>query len=286
MDEPAMKKLFNIVKYNLDTGSSHMFHSGPHYQIVFVIHGMCRFLENIQQLCRPSDIIFLKPGQTQEIVSVSQKSNCRLLGITIPEESLVMLSDPTCDLAANFRFAPYNTAVIPGEMKSTMLLRNMITKLDTLKDEDMKPGIELYEKSLFTTFLVLFLRTCIQSDQMYQFHQKKMLMIDDVFEYISQHLTEDLSLKKLEEVFFISGEHISREFKKSTGVTLHSYITRARIDLSKKYLLQDLSVRDVCQLCGFSSYNHFFKMFKKECGMTPMEYYQKTCEKKDTDRIF
>ncbi len=167
-----------------------------------------------------------------------------------------------------------------------MLLRNMITKLDTLKDEDMKPGIELYEKSLFTTFLVLFLRTCIQSDQMYQFHQKKMLMIDDVFEYISQHLTEDLSLKKLEEVFFISGEHISREFKKSTGVTLHSYITRARIDLSKKYLLQDLSVRDVCQLCGFSSYNHFFKMFKKECGMTPMEYYQKTCEKKDTDRIF
>ena len=65
-----MKKLFNIVKYNLDTGSSRMFHSGPHYQIVFVIHGMCRFLENIQQLSRHSDNIFLKPGQKQEIVSV------------------------------------------------------------------------------------------------------------------------------------------------------------------------------------------------------------------------
>lgn len=280
-----MKKLFKIAKYSLDTGSRHTFRSGSRYHIIFIIHGICQFFENKQQLCRPCDIIFLKPGQTQEIVATSQKNACLLLCVTIPEESLRALSDSTCDLAANFRFAPYETSVIPGEMKSSMMLRNMVMKLDALKDEDIKTGIELYEKSLFTTFLVLFLRTCIQSDQVHQFHQKKMLMIDDVFEYISQHLTEDLSLKKLEEVFFISGEHISREFKKNTGVTLHSYITRARIDLSKKYLLQDLSVRDVCQLCGFSSYNHFFRIFKKECGMTPMEYYQKTCEKRDTDTL-
>ncbi len=102
-----------------------------------------------------------------------------------------------------------------------------------------------------------------------------MLIIDNVFEYISQHLTEDLSLDALEKAFFVSGEHISREFKKSTGMTLHAYITRSRIDLSKRYILQGISVRDVCQLCGFSSYNHFFKIFKKECGMTPMAYYQK-----------
>ena len=145
----------------------------------------------------------------------------------------------------------------------------------TVQAIEIQFGTELYEKSLFTTFLVLFLRTCIQSDQVHQFHQKNMLMIDDVFEYISQHLTQDLSLKRLEEEFFISGEHISREFKKSTGITLHSYITRSRIDLSKKYLLQGIPVRDVCQLCGFSSYNHFFKVFKKECGITPMMYYKK-----------
>ena len=101
-------------------------------------------------------------------------------------------------------------------------------------------------------------------------------MIDDVFEYISQHLTDDLSLETLEKEFFVSKEHISREFKKSTGLTLHSYIMHSRIDLSKKYLLQGRAVRDVCQLCGFCSYNHFFKAFKKECGMTPMAYIKRT----------
>lgn len=270
-----MQNLFKITKYSLDVGSSHTFRCGYRYHIIFVLHGTCQFSENGQKFCRPSDIIFLKPRQTCKVLAPLPKTSCLLLCISIPEESLTLLSDSTCDLAANFQFAPYQAAIIHGEMKSALLLRNMVMKLDTLKDEDIALGRELYEKSLFTTFLVLFLRTCIQSDQVHQSHQKKMLMIDDVFEYISQHLTEDLSLKKLEKEFFISGEHISREFKKSTGVTLHSYITRARIDLSKKYLLQGLSVRDVCQLCGFSSYNHFFKMFKKECGMTPMEYYRK-----------
>ncbi len=274
--EMFMQNLFKITKYSLDAGANHIFRTGYRYGVIFVLHGTCQFSGEIQQLCRPSDIIFLKPGQTKEILTLSQKSSCALLCIMIPEKSLTALSDATCDLAEKFRFAPYETAVIPGEMKSAMLLRNMVIKLDALKDEDIKLGTELYEKSLFTAFLALFLRTCIQSDQVHQSHQKKMLIIDDVFEYISQHLTEDLSLKRLEEEFFISGEHISREFKKSAGVTLHSYITRARIDLSKKYLLQGLSVRDVCQMCGFSSYNHFFKMFKQECGMTPMEYYRKT----------
>lgn len=271
-----MQNLFKITTYSLDAGSSHSLRFDGRYHILFVLRGACQLSENSQQHCHPSDIIFLKPRQTHKILASLPKTSCFLLCISIPEESLTILSDSTCDLAMNFQFAPYEAAIIHGEMKSTMLLRNMVRKLDTLKEEEIQFGTELYEKSLFTTFLVLFLRTCIQSDQVHQFHQKKMLMIDDVFEYISQHLTQDLSLKRLEEEFFISGEHISREFKKSTGLTLHSYITRARIDLSKKYLLQGLSVRDVCQLCGFSSYNHFFKMFRKECGMTPMEYYRET----------
>lgn len=271
-----MPNLFKITKHNLNVGCSRIFRSSSRYHIIFVLRGACQLSGNSQQFCRPSDIIFLKPGQPHKILSALPKTPCLLLCISVPEKSLTALSDPTCDLAASFQFAPYGAAVIKGEMKPALLLSNLAMKLDTLKDEGIELGTELYEKSLFTAFLVLFLRTCIQSDQMHQSRQRKMLIIDDVFEYISQHLTEDLSLKRLEEEFFISGEHISREFKKSTGVTLHSYITRARIDLSKRYLLQGLSVRDVCQLCGFSSYNHFFKMFKKECGMTPMEYYRST----------
>ena len=271
-----MQYLYKIRTYHLEPESTHTFRSGSRYQILFVIRGSCQlYAAGKKWICHSSDIILLKPEQSQTLAPSTPKQSCSLLCVSIPIESLAALSDATCDLVQHFEFAPYGVSVICAEIKSVMLIRNMITKLDTLNEEALKIGTELYEKSLFTTFLVLFLRTCVQSDQVHQFHQKKVLIIDDVFQYISHHLTEDLSLKTLEREFFVSGEHISREFKKSTGITLHSYITRSRIDLSKKYLLQGIPVRDVCQLCGFSSYNHFFKVFKKECGITPMMYYKK-----------
>lgn len=269
-----MKESYKIGRYGLEPGESRTFRSGQRYRLFFVVQGMCRIdIEGRDESCRAPDILFIKPGRAQTAAAGGQ-SCCVLLGVDIPVRSLEVLSDATCDLVQDFNSAPFGTMVIHAEMRASMLLRNMVAKLETLRSENVQLGAALYEKSLFTAFLISFLRTCVQSDQVHQAHQRKTLIIDDVFGYISRHLTEDLSLKKLEEVFFISGEHISREFKKNTGITLHAYITRMRIDLSRRYLLQGMSVRDVCQLCGFSSYNHFFKVFKKECGMTPRAYYQ------------
>lgn len=273
-----MQDLYRITKHHLQAGEAHTFRTGSsRYQIILITHGSCKISsEFLKQACYSSDIILLKPSEIRLLQTSAQTSPCSLLCVSVPRESLLLLSDATCSLEEKFQFAPYGTNIIHADISSFVLIRNILTKLDSLKEEHIELGIELYEKSLFTTFLVMFLRACVQSDRVHQFRQKKMLVLDDVFEYISQHLTEDLSLKRLEKEFFISGEHISREFKKNTGMTLHTYITRLRIDLSKKYLLQGISVRDVCQLCGFSSYNHFFRIFKKECGMTPITYYKET----------
>ena len=276
-----MDSLYKIMEYYLAPGDSHTFRTGCRYQIILILQGSCKFYgENQKQLCHSADMIFLKPQQAQTIETFTKKISCSLLCISISKNSLLQLSDSTCNLAEKFDFAPYGANVIHAEIKSIMLIRNLLTKLYTLEEENLALGRELYEKSLFTTFLILFLRTCVQSDQAYQANQKKLLIIDDIFQYISRHLTVDLSLKILEETFFVSGEHISREFKKRTGISLHTYITRSRIDLSKKYLLQGISVHDVCHLSGFGSYNHFFKAFKKECNMTPRAYYQMMCNTK------
>lgn len=268
----TMKNLFRLNRYQLNTDSSLTLRSGHKYVILFISQGACQ-IQPGGQACIAPDMLLLKPGQVVSLATY--KSFCSLLSVSIPASSLTELSDSTCDLGQKFQFAPYGISVVHAEIKSSMLMQNLLARLESLAEEETELGTKLYEKSLFTAFLIIFLRTCVQSDQVYQLHQKKMLIIDDVFAYISQHLTEDLSLEKLEKKFFVSKEHLSREFKKSTGITLHSYITRSRVDLSKKYLLQGLPVRDVCQLCGFGSYNHFFKAFKKECGITPMAFYRK-----------
>ena len=60
--------------------------------------------------------------------------------------------------------------------------------------------------------------------------------MDDIFRYIREHLTEDLSLETLEEQFYVSRYHLCREFKKMSGQTIHSYIVKMRLNLCKKHI--------------------------------------------------
>mgnify|MGYP005878117949 CR=1 FL=1 len=79
---------------------------------------------------------------------------------------------------------------------------------------------------------------------------------------------------KLEQVFYISRFHIAREFKRQTGQTLHSYIIKTKLDLCCHYIEQGRPITEVYRLGGFGGYNHFFRAFKQEYGMTPKQYFR------------
>ena len=59
-----------------------------------------------------------------------------------------------------------------------------------------------------------------------------------------------------------------------TGQSVHAYIVKARLDECCKYIEQGMPIQEVYALGGFGGYNHFFRAFKKEYHMTPMEYYR------------
>jgi len=78
--------------------------------------------------------------------------------------------------------------------------------------------------------VVLALRACIHAEFHTASVSRHYLMLDEVFLFIQAHLTEELTLERLEKEFFVSREHIAREFKRQTGQTVHRYIVKARLD--------------------------------------------------------
>lgn len=162
-----MQYLYKIRTYHLEPESTHTFRSGSRYQILFVIRGSCQlYAAGKKWICRSSDIILLKPEQSQTLAPSTPKLACALLCVSIPVESLAALSDATCDLVQHFGVAPYDVSVICAEIKSVMLIRNMITKLDTLKEETVKIGTELYEKACLLHFLSYF---CVPASKAIRF---------------------------------------------------------------------------------------------------------------------
>lgn len=273
------KKEFYIQQINYSNTTQHTFSSGKHYLIILIGKGDCYFqFEENWTYCNSESAILLKPNEKISMKYHFNKHPLELLTISIQPEYLTRLSDDTCELEKGFSFLPLTKAMIHLDTRDTTLLKNVTKTIIALSRTENEFGYELYEKSMHCILSILFLRSCIASDHVMLSRNKKNLVMDDIFRYIREHLTEDLSLEILEQQFYVSRYHLCREFKKMTGQTIHSYITKSRLNLCKKYIEQGKPIKEVYSLGGFGGYNHFFRAFKKEYGMTPKEYYESLTE--------
>jgi len=91
-------------------------------------------------------------------------------------------------------------------------------------------------------------------------------------DYIPSHLDGDLSLDTLSSVLHASKYYLIHVFREETGTTPHQYILKKRLVYSKQLLERSLPVTEVCSLCGFADYSHYFRAFRREYGITPGKY--------------
>lgn len=94
-----------------------------------------------------------------------------------------------------------------------------------------------------------------------------------IMNHIKRNCAEKLSLDSLAKEVFLSKSYLSSIFKQETGMSLTAYITRVRIEKSKKMLLEDnMSLAIIASQCGFKDQSYFTKVFKKETGVSPKKY--------------
>ncbi|HHX59542.1 MAG TPA: response regulator [Epulopiscium sp.] len=101
---------------------------------------------------------------------------------------------------------------------------------------------------------------------------------NDLIEKAKDHIQhnysdEDLNAEKLCDMLHISTNYFSALFKKETGLTFTTYLTKTRIDQAKKLLRNtDLKTFDIGNQVGYSQGHYFSYVFKKNTGISPTEY--------------
>lgn len=99
--------------------------------------------------------------------------------------------------------------------------------------------------------------------------------IDRAIDYINQNIEKNFSRAEVAEAIYLNPEYLSRLFKKAKGISLNDFIITRKMEISKSLLTSThIPVHLIASKVGYSNFSYFSQVFKKHCGLTPLEYRQ------------
>ncbi len=163
-----------------------------------------------------------------------------------------------------------NALVMPYDTLQTCL--QLLKKIETLLCEDSADAHPL----AFAACLELLhqVNLCIDTPLQAKGNQVRSPLVNQVMQYLSEHLSEIHTADELAHALHFRREYISRQFTKHMGIPLNRFITLKRISQAKLLLETGNSLMDVCEACGWQNYEYFITVFHREVGITPFKYQE------------
>lgn len=102
---------------------------------------------------------------------------------------------------------------------------------------------------------------------------------DRIAAYLSGHIDEPFSSKRLEQEFFLSYKRMAAVFKSEKGMTMQQYHDRLKIDEACRLLKSTLiPVSEAAAAVGYSDALYFSRRFREITGQSPTQYRKNAAE--------
>ena len=103
--------------------------------------------------------------------------------------------------------------------------------------------------------------------------------IQKILLYLHKNFKDNITLEEIANYSAFSPHYVSQLFHTETSYTITQYITNLRLEYAKNLLFStDHSIAEICTQCGFHSFAHFLRCFKKLYGISPSKFRQKLRE--------
>ena len=235
-----------------ETGNEfHTFH-----EIIYFMDGDARFIsENMQIPLKPNTLIII-PTETyhQFLINGSQDDyhRCVFHFANIPELSELinesMNTTLLIEMNQNFRFLFEHMIVLADQERSnTVNSIVMQSVLSLILNEIAAKNYVHIEKIVPET------------------------ISDRCTTYITNHITEPISVENIAKELNISVSHLAHSFKKQMNISIHQYILKKKLVIAHHKILDGTPATQAAIECGFNDYSGFYKQFKKMFNKTPSD---------------
>ncbi|MGO5335753.1 helix-turn-helix domain-containing protein [Bilifractor sp. LCP19S3_H10] len=95
--------------------------------------------------------------------------------------------------------------------------------------------------------------------------------------YIREHTNESISVEDAAASVNRSSSYMMKHFKNELGINMGAYIMRCKLEEAKSLLTySEKSLTEISNFLCFSSQSYFQNVFKKQYGVTPLQYRKQT----------
>lgn len=91
--------------------------------------------------------------------------------------------------------------------------------------------------------------------------------------YLDDNLSRPIRIRDVAAQVHLSERHAARLFRRSTGTSVHAYVTGRRLLLAAQQLLRpEVTIAEVARTCGYHDVHHFTTAFRRHWGSPPGEF--------------
>lgn len=244
-------------------------HAHDQIEIFCFVSGSCKYLvEGSEYYLQEGDIMIMRPSETHNLCVLDDTPYERIVIHILPE--VIAAFDPEGILLKPFfdrplgKYNQYHSEDFPSNLymllmscfKGESVLGNRLecdTKVYAVLGEIYKAYVERMKN--------------VPEDEAVDTSDNAVRII----KYINDHLFEQLSLKEISEIFYISQSQLNRIFRRATGSPVWEYITIKRLIAARSQIQKGVPAGKVCSICGFKDYSSFYRLYKERFGVSPKQ---------------
>ncbi len=270
---PALRRRYESFRCRGSYPKERTLHHHDFYEInLFWAGNMDYGIESRIYHLTPGDLLLIGPNELHQPLTEPEAESMERQVLWIEKSFLERSPEYGVDLTACF-----NT----GALEHTNCLRfedNVVQRIARLMEQittennSEEYGSSMMADAALLQILIYINRLAQRSTQPAERTDRSSSLVSKVLGYINDHYAEELTLDALANRFFISKYHLSREFGRITGTSVHRYIIQKRLVIAKQLLSEGKPSTEIAQRCGFGDYSNFYRAFKSEYGISPKEF--------------
>jgi AraC-like DNA-binding protein len=244
-----------------------------YWELVYIDRGKARVSANSVLLkLSQGEIIFHRPGEVHAIASdPTDPPTVFIITFRSGSEYMSFFSGRRMTVPTPLR--RYISEMISDGQEAYILTDDSPYERELVRREDGLIGSEQLIIMNLEMLLIKLIRSCslpkLKNENTKNYDPLTTRVVEMLNNSVYGRITVDAISKELG----FSRTHISSEFKKCCGKTISEYMTELKVS-EAKYLIRK-RLYTVSQISDFLCYDnphYFFRVFKKETGMTPRQY--------------